>query len=276
MPIFEFYVPPALASPFLAGLAQSNYGSLGTQPTLLPEKRQTFIYTDTTPDYNAVFGHGAVLEHEVGHHLGFNHPFHGYRCLTETCGVGEFIPFGGSGLGWFSRAGNYSSGMMTYVNVNNDYSRFELDNLQRWLTWQYLDLSNFVVGEIARSPHASSVSGALVQADARAGAALTAYRQYDYDGAEQLARAAYDGVVAAAAAINVKLAPEAYQAVRRNPMDFNQALRDYVSSNIADTPDAMSGRISTEGVHGLEGRTVAPPTTRLVDTLAEPAVSPHW
>jgi hypothetical protein len=68
-------------------------------------------------------------------------------------------------------SGNYITGLMTYVRVNNDYSRFELDNIQRWLTWEYLDVSNFIVAEIAKSPRSGAVAAALTQADAQAGAA---------------------------------------------------------------------------------------------------------
>src|SRR5262249_46856991 len=157
------------------------------------------------------------------------------------------------------------SGVMNYINANSDYSQFELDNLQRWLTWQYLDLSNFILGQIAGSPRAGSVSAAVAQADALAGAALAEYQSYNYEVAEQQARATYDVLVAAAGAINVKLSPSAYQAVRRNPADFNQAMRDYVQTVIVDNPNAMSGAISTKGIHGLEGRELPPPTTPLAD-----------
>jgi hypothetical protein len=270
LPIFQFNASPPLTSPLFAGLAASNYMLAKTTPTVLPNTRQTFVFTSTSPERNAFFGHGHLLQHEVGHHLGFSHPFHGYRCLTETCGPGEFVPFGGNPSTFFSFAGQYSSGVMSYVEVNNDFSRFELDNLQRWLSWQYLDLSNFIVGEIARSPKAGSVASAVLQADAQAGLALDAYRHYDYAGAEQRSRAAYAGLVAAAAAIQVKLAPEAYQAVRRNPADFNQALRDDVESTIPDNPSAMSGAIRTEGIRGLEGLALPPPTTPLARELPHP------
>ena len=65
-------------------------------------------------------------------------------------------------------AGNYVTGLMTYVRINNDYSRFELDNIQRYLTWEYLDVSNFIVAQIAGSPRSGSVAAALTQADAQA------------------------------------------------------------------------------------------------------------
>jgi hypothetical protein len=208
-----------------------------------------------------------MLEHEVGHHLGFSHPFQGYLCITDTCGPGEFYPFGGNASTWFSMSGNYVTGLMTYVRVNNDYSRFELDNIQRWLTWEYLNVSNFIVAQIANSPRSGSVSAALTQADAQAGAALAAYQSYDYRAAQQRARAAYDGLVAAAAQINVHLSPSAYQAVRRNPADFNQALRDWIASQIGDNAGAMTGAISSDGVRGLEAHPLLPATTQLTDRL---------
>src|SRR5262249_5698633 len=161
------------------------------------------------------------LEHEIGHHLGFSHSFGGYQCMTDTCLPGQYIPYYANGFNFFSRVGMYTTGLMTYVNVNNDYSRFELDNMQRWLTWEELDLSNFILTQIGQSPRAPSVAGAITQADVQAGNALAAYKAYDYESAQKYARAAYDGLVAAAGAINVQLSPSAYQAIRRNPADFN-------------------------------------------------------
>ena len=77
--------------------------------------------------------------------------------------------------------------------------------------------------------------------------------------------------MAAADAIQVHLAPEAYQAVRRNPADFNQALREYVESSIPDNPSAMSGAITPQGIRGLEGLTLPPATTPLARELKRPS-----
>jgi hypothetical protein len=164
-------------------------------------------------------------------------------------------------------AGNYVTGLMTYVSVNNDYSRFELDNIQRWLTWEYLDVSNFILAQIAASPRSGAVAAAVAQADALAGVALAQYRTYDYQAAEQQARAAYEALVGAAAQINVQLSPSAYQAVRRNPADFNQALRDWIASQVGDNAGQMSGTLSSNGVRGLETHPLLPPTTPLADKL---------
>jgi len=269
VPIFQFNVPPALQQ-LWGGIAFSNYPATPFNPAVVPDNIQNFVFTSTTPASNAFFGHGYFLAHEVGHHLGLSHPFNGYLCRTDTCGLGEFFPFGGNAATWFSITGDYVTGLMTYVRLNNDYSRFELDNIQRYLTWEYLDVSNFIVAQIASSPRSVSVAAALAQADARAGAALAAYRNYDYATAEQQARAAYDGLVAAAALINVHLAPAAYQAVRRNPADFNQAMRDWIRfvTGTGDSVAAMSGAMSSEGIRGLEANPLLPTTaTKLTDKL---------
>jgi hypothetical protein len=236
-------------------------------PVLLPENVQNFVFTSATPSLNALYGHGQILTHEVGHHVGLSHPFNGYLRITDACGLGEFFPFGQNAGTWFSIAGNYVAGVMSYVRVNNDYSRFELDNIQRYLTWEYLDVSNFIVAQIAGSPRSGEVAAALTLADAQAGAALAAYQSYQYAAAAQQARAAYDGLVAAAAQINVQLAPAAYQAVRRDPADYNQALRDWISFNVGDSVIAMTGAISSNGVRGLETHPFSPPTTQLGSIL---------
>jgi hypothetical protein len=122
VPIFQFNVPDQLDSNSFDGYALSNYLLSPSTPTEFPGERQTFVVTSRTPG-DDITGHGQLLEHEVGHHLGFSHPFNGYQCLTDTCGRGEFIPYLGNGFNFFSRIGNYTTGLMTYVVVNNDYSR---------------------------------------------------------------------------------------------------------------------------------------------------------
>jgi hypothetical protein len=269
VPIFQFNVPPELDQHLWIAVAYDKYVVPAWTPTLLPAERQSFIFTSKSPFTNSFVGNGQLLEHETGHHLGFSHPFQGYLCLTDTCGVGEFFPFGGNPFLFFSMSGNYVSGLMTYAAVNNDYSRFELDNIQRWLTWEYLDVSNFIVGQIGASPRSGSVAATLTQADTLAGAALAAYRTYDYASAEQSARAAYDTLFAAADAIQVHLSPAAYQAIRRDPADFNQALRDHIASVTGDSRAAMLGDMSSDGIRGLEAHPVLP-SAQLATALPHP------
>src|SRR5262245_33911022 len=72
-------------------------------PTQIASDRQTFVFTSRTPTEDTYFGHGALLEHEVGHHLGFSHSFAGYQCVTDTCLPGQFIPYYANGFNFFSR-----------------------------------------------------------------------------------------------------------------------------------------------------------------------------
>jgi len=46
----------------------------------------------------------------------------------------------------------------------------------------------------------------------------------------------------------VQLLPADYHAVRRNPADFNQALRDHIESQLGDSWSDRAGAISAAGV----------------------------
>ena len=69
----------------------------------------------------------------------------------------------------------------------------------------------------------------------------------------------------------MQLSPSAYQAVRRNPADFNQALRDWIAFVTRDSVAAMSGALSSDGVRGLETHPLLPATTQLTDRLLRAA-----
>jgi hypothetical protein len=131
-------------------------------------------------------------------------------------------------------------------------------------------VSNFIAAQIGASPRSGSVAAAWTQADTLAGAALSAYRASDYASAEQYARAAYDTLVAAADAINVHLSPAAYQAIRRDPANFNQALRDHIASVAGDSRAAMSGDMSSAGIRGLEAHPLLPSPAQLANAIPHP------
>jgi hypothetical protein len=80
------------------------------------------------------------------------------------------------------------------------------------MTASYLNTANAVLAKIYKSPRAGRVSGLLTDADADAAAALAAYQSYDWAGAMLAAEEAYRTVMQAAAAINVQIEPQSYQA----------------------------------------------------------------
>jgi len=84
--------------------------------------------------------------------------------------------------------------------------------MNRWLTIGYLKEANVILGKIAKSPCAGAVSGVVSSADADATMALLAFGNMQYDSAAALTKNAYIKIVNAAAQINVKVEPQAYQA----------------------------------------------------------------
>lgn len=256
VPIFQFKVPPPLLQPMYAGVATStSYGvsDLSKAPTT---ERQTFVFTSTSSSRDSLHGHGVLLGHEVGHHLGLSHPFNGYRCVNDDCSF--FVPYG-FGYGYFSYAARYVSGVMTYAELNNDYSQFERDNLQRWLTYEYVDQANFIAGKIAASPKAGQVATPVAQADNLTGVALAAYQVSDYETAVEQARAAHSLLVTAAKQIKIPLSSNDWSKRRRAIGEVRQDLRDLLARTSVDPKDEMDAVLKLDGVKGLEGITPASP-----------------
>jgi hypothetical protein len=84
----------------------------------------------------------------------------------------------------------------------------------------YINQANRILASIYASPRAGDAAAQLLSADGLAASALTAYDAMEYRAAAARAKAAYQAVVAAAAAINVPVEPQAqpadYKAKSRN------------------------------------------------------------
>ncbi|HEX6737489.1 MAG TPA: hypothetical protein VF310_04350 [Vicinamibacteria bacterium] len=195
VPIFLYSLPDALAPP-LSGYADLNYRD-GTQ---------TFIYVFNSPA-SVQLGQGftEVVIHEVGHHLGLSHPHDGYDAAPGN-------DFGPTGPLYFAWSGDETNTIMNYLRVNFDFSQFDRDNMDRWLTAAYLNQANALLPRILASPRAAQAGALLTSADGQAAAALAAYDRMDYRAAARLAKGAYDDVSAAAAQLGLKVEPEAWQA----------------------------------------------------------------
>lgn len=196
LPVFAFNATDELFTCCL-GFADDNWSD-GTQ---------SFVFMFDSPSIRDVSGYGFTTTtiHEVGHHLGLSHPHDGYDYEADW-------DFGSWGPLLFAAVGDMSNSMMSYIDLNWDFSQFDRDNMNRYLTSIYINQSNVILGDIYASPRAGEVSGLLTSADGHAAMALADYQFMDYPGAAFHASKSYADVLDAAAAINVQVEPQAWQA----------------------------------------------------------------
>jgi len=195
VPVFLYNTTDALFPGFL-GFADDNWAD-GTQ---------SFIFGFDTPFLRSIgYGLTTTSIHEVGHHLGMSHPHDGFDYEND-------IDFGPSGPFFYAWAGDESNTIMSYIDLNADFSQFDRDNMNRYLTAAYINQANAVLAMIYASPRAAQATALLLAADAAAGAALTAMEGMNYPGAAAAAKLAYTRVLEAAASINVQVEPQNYTA----------------------------------------------------------------
>jgi len=193
LPIFAYHVGD-LDIPFL-GIADDNYAD-GTQ---------SFVFGADNAATKSIYGLTTTLIHEVGHHLGMSHPHDGYDYETDT-------DYGGYGKFTFANVGDESNSIMSYIDLNWDFSQFDRDNMNRYLTSIYLNQANSILGKLYASGKANRVASQLTQADTTASWALGAYGSMNYAHAVQYAQNAYYAVLAAATQAGVKIEPQAWPA----------------------------------------------------------------
>jgi hypothetical protein len=196
VPTFIYTAPDNLSARLLLAYAEDN----------LRDGTQTFINIWNSPTIRALgYGDTGTLIHETGHHLGLSHPHDGYDYERDL----DFDPTGSFAFAW---SGDESNTVMNYLAVNHDFSQFDRDNMNRWMVSVYLNQANAVLAKVYASPRAGEAGGLLTAADGNAASALAAYDAMDYADAVISAKSAYQGVIAAAAKIGVKVEPEARQA----------------------------------------------------------------
>jgi hypothetical protein len=195
VPVFGYNMPDTLAGGLL-GFADDNWRD-GTQ---------SFVFEFLAPSLRAAgYGFTTTTTHEVGHHLGMSHPHDGYDAEQD-------IDYGAGGSFYFTWAGDESATIMHYLDLSSEFSQFDRDNMDRWMTAAYINQANVVLASIVASPRAGQVAATLASADADATAALGAYASMNYPAAVASAKSAYTKVLAAAAAAKVPVEPQAYQA----------------------------------------------------------------
>ncbi|WJK39550.1 hypothetical protein O7608_24275 [Solwaraspora sp. WMMA2056] len=181
MPVFSYAVPAGTPVPAL-GFAEDNYTD-GTQ---------SYVFAFVSPEIvSAGYGLTTTLIHEVGHHLGMSHPHDGYDSESG-------VDYGPADEFFFAWYGDQVNSMMSYIDLNWDFSQFDRDNSDRFLTAAYNEAANRLAGEVLDSRHAGRARGELRAADRLLGAAQRSLSRHDYRQALILAEQAYDRVTEAA------------------------------------------------------------------------------
>jgi hypothetical protein len=168
---------------------------------------QSFVFAFDSPSVRDVSGYGftTTVIHEVGHHVGMSHPHDGYDYEAD-------VDFGPDGDFYFAWSGDESNSMMSYIDLNWDFSQFDRDNMNRYMTSVYLNQANTILAKIYASPKAGQAGSLLTSADSHAAMALTAYDSMEYADAAMQAKLAYENVLSAAAQIKVQVEPQSWQA----------------------------------------------------------------
>ena len=115
--------------------------------------------------------------HEFGHHIGMSHPHDGYDSEID-------VDYGPSNGTYFAWAGDESNSMISYVNLNWDFSQFDQDNFNRAQTRAFVDQRQcHREGCVEDSPRAGDGLPALRRADDEFGIAAARFAAHDSVGA---------------------------------------------------------------------------------------------
>ena len=123
--------------------------------------------------------------------LNLSHPFDGFDYETRT-------DYGWDGPYYFSAVGNENNTMMSYVDLNWDFSQFDRDNTDRLQAAAYIKNANALAKKIQTDPDAGQAAVDLADADESYGAAKKAIARHDYAATFENSREAYEHVLSGA------------------------------------------------------------------------------
>ncbi len=158
----------------LLGLADDNWID-GTQ---------SFTYNFVGPAVEGLYGLTTTEIHEFGHHWGMSHPHDGFDWE-------DGIDYGPGGPFYYAWSGDESNTMMSYIDVNWDFSQFDRDNYGRFGASAYILSANAIAADIEASPNAFLAAEELAAADRAIDASERQFTAHNYVGAFDSARQAY-------------------------------------------------------------------------------------
>ena len=187
LPIFAYAVPtedaPAL------GYADDNYAD-GTQ---------SYVFVFVSPGIvDLGYGSSTSIIHEAGHHVGLSHPHDRYDSETAV----DYEPTGDFYFGWL---GDFSNSMMSYIDLDWDFSQFDRDNHSRFQTAASIEAANRLTAAALAGPRPDRARPALHAADRFVGQAEREFGRQHYGTARAYALAAYYLTVRAAERAEVEV-----------------------------------------------------------------------
>jgi hypothetical protein len=181
LPVFNYAVNEGVGTPAL-GYADDDWAT----------GNQSYVFGFISPEVvKAGYGLTTTLIHEIGHHLGMSHPHDGYDSESGA-------DYGGADATFYANAGDESNSMMSYIDLNWDFSQFDRDNRDRFLTAAYNEAANKLAAAVIADPDAAKAQANLDAADSLIGQAETALTKQQYHNANGLAARAWEQVVAGA------------------------------------------------------------------------------
>ncbi|MCG8350486.1 MAG: hypothetical protein MI924_22190 [Chloroflexales bacterium] len=188
MPVLALNTTDEHSSRLPLGFAEDNWR----------DGAQTYIFAFDSPGIReSGYGFSTTIVHEVGHHIGMSHPHDGYDSELD-------IDYGPSGDYYFAWSGDETNSMMSYIDLNWDFGKFDQDNVYRWEMAGYLNQANALLDDILAHPDADKVARLLVLADRNAARAQAHFDRWQYLVAVSRAYAAYLTVAAAAEELGIE------------------------------------------------------------------------
>jgi hypothetical protein len=148
---------------------------------------QSFVFGFVSPTIAEAYGLTTTIIHEDGHHLAMSHPHDGYDSETG-------VDYNPTGPYYFAWSGDESNTMMSYIDLNWDFSQFDRDNMNRYMAAAFASNANRIAADILADPDAGKAADELATADRLLGASKAAFARHQYLTADFLAKAAYDQV----------------------------------------------------------------------------------
>jgi hypothetical protein len=194
------FLDTALKRPALIGGAQGDYEALAVNyatgedfPTPLGfaddnwvDGTQSFIFNFISPGIVEVgYGLTTTQIHEFGHHWGMSHPHDGWDS------EGGF-DYGPSADLFFAWSGDESNSMMSYIDLNWDFSQFDQDNHNRHRAGGYMMVANDLAAKVLAKPGSFSAKLVLTVADGFCALGKLRLANHDYEGTFQSAKQCYD------------------------------------------------------------------------------------